>query len=73
MLRRGYNYTNGSDGLGPLDAGLFFLAFVCDPRAHFCRRRTGWQSTMSSPSISSAPARGCLQSRPACRSGRGGS
>ena len=24
MLRRGYNYTDGSDGLGRLDAGLFF-------------------------------------------------
>lgn len=35
MLRRGYNYTDGSDGLGRLDAGLFFVAFVCDPRTHF--------------------------------------
>lgn len=35
MLRRGYNYTDGSDGLGRLDAGLFFIAFVCDPRTHF--------------------------------------
>lgn len=31
MLRRGYNYTDGSDGLGRLDAGLFFIAFVRDP------------------------------------------
>ncbi len=35
MLRRGYNYTDGSDGLGHLDAGLFFIAFICDPRTHF--------------------------------------
>ena len=35
MLRRGYNYTDGSDALGRLDAGLFFVAFVRDPRAHF--------------------------------------
>ena len=35
MLRRGYNYTDGSDGLGRLDAGLFFIAFVVDPRTHF--------------------------------------
>ncbi|GAB3279476.1 iron uptake transporter deferrochelatase/peroxidase subunit [Sinomonas notoginsengisoli] len=35
MLRRGYNYTDGSDGLGHLDAGLFFLAFVKDPRTHY--------------------------------------
>lgn len=35
MLRRGYNYTDGSDGLGRLDAGLFFLAFQRDPRTAF--------------------------------------
>ena len=35
MLRRGYNYTDGSDGLGHLDAGLFFVAFVKDPRTHY--------------------------------------
>lgn len=35
MLRRGYNYTDGSDGLGHLNAGLFFIAYVCDPRTHF--------------------------------------
>jgi deferrochelatase/peroxidase EfeB len=35
MLRRGYNYTDGSDGLGHLDAGLFFIAFVADPRTHY--------------------------------------
>ncbi|MGB9033321.1 MAG: iron uptake transporter deferrochelatase/peroxidase subunit [Paeniglutamicibacter sp.] len=35
MLRRGFNYTDGSDGLGRLDAGLFFIAFVIDPRTHY--------------------------------------
>jgi deferrochelatase/peroxidase EfeB len=35
MLRRGYNFVDGSDGLGRLDAGLFFLAYVRDPRTHF--------------------------------------
>ncbi len=35
MLRRGYNFVDGSNGLGRLDAGLFFLAFVVDPRTHF--------------------------------------
>ena len=35
MLRRGYNYTDGADPLGKLDAGLFFIAFVRDPRAQF--------------------------------------
>lgn len=31
LLRRGYNFTDGSDGLGHLDAGLFFVAFTRDP------------------------------------------
>ena len=35
MLRRGYNFTDGSDGLGRLDAGLFFIAFVRDPRHQY--------------------------------------
>jgi deferrochelatase/peroxidase EfeB len=35
MLRRGYNFVDGSDGLGRMDAGLFFLVFVRDPRTHF--------------------------------------
>lgn len=35
MLRRGYNYTDGIDSLGRLDAGLFFVAFVRDPRTNF--------------------------------------
>nr|WP_146843348.1 iron uptake transporter deferrochelatase/peroxidase subunit [Cellulomonas composti] len=35
MLRRGYNFTDGNDALGRLDAGLFFLAFVQDPRTHY--------------------------------------
>jgi deferrochelatase/peroxidase EfeB len=35
MLRRGYNFTDGSDALGRLDAGLFFLAFVRDPAVQY--------------------------------------
>ncbi|WP_394215266.1 Dyp-type peroxidase [Brachybacterium vulturis] len=35
MLRRGYNYTEGSDSLGRIDAGLFFIAYVRDPRESF--------------------------------------
>ncbi|ROR93450.1 deferrochelatase/peroxidase EfeB [Salana multivorans] len=31
MLRRGYNYVDGTNPLGRLDAGLFFLAYVNDP------------------------------------------
>jgi deferrochelatase/peroxidase EfeB len=35
MLRRGYNFVDGSNDIGGLDAGLFFIAFVRDPRTHF--------------------------------------
>ncbi|MBK7819665.1 MAG: deferrochelatase/peroxidase EfeB [Tessaracoccus sp.] len=35
MLRRGYNYVDGNDQLGRLSAGLFFIAFVTDPRTHY--------------------------------------
>ena len=35
ILRRGYNFIDGSDGQGHLDAGLFFLAFMRDPGAQF--------------------------------------
>ena len=35
MLRRGYNFVDGSDALGGLNAGLFFIAYVRDPRTHF--------------------------------------
>ena len=34
-LRRGYNFVDGSNALGGLDAGLFFIAYVRDPRTHF--------------------------------------
>lgn len=35
MLRRGYNFTDGNDSLGRLDAGLFFLAYVRDPLTQY--------------------------------------
>ncbi len=35
ILRRAYNYTDGSDGLGRLDAGLFFLAYARDLERQF--------------------------------------
>jgi deferrochelatase/peroxidase EfeB len=35
LLRRGYNYVDGSDGLGRLGAGLFFMAYQRDPRRQF--------------------------------------
>lgn len=40
MLRRGYNFVDGSTNLGRLDAGLFFLAFVTDPRTHYIPMQT---------------------------------
>ncbi len=40
MLRRGYNFTDGTDGLGRLDAGLFFLAFVRNPVAQYVPMQT---------------------------------
>lgn len=35
LLRRGYNYVDGNDELGRLNAGLFFIAFQRDPRTQF--------------------------------------
>ncbi|HEX5331645.1 MAG TPA: iron uptake transporter deferrochelatase/peroxidase subunit [Cellulomonas sp.] len=40
MLRRGYNFTDGNDSLGRLDAGLFFIAYVRDPRTHYIPMQT---------------------------------
>lgn len=35
LLRRGYNFTDGADPLGRLDAGLFFIAFVREPLTRY--------------------------------------
>jgi deferrochelatase/peroxidase EfeB len=35
ILRRGYNFTDGTDGLGHLDAGLFFVCFARDAHKQF--------------------------------------
>lgn len=40
ILRRGYNFTDGSNGLGNLDAGLFFIAYTRDPLQHFVPLQT---------------------------------
>jgi len=42
ILRRGYNYTDGINAVGQLDAGLLFLAYMNDP-SHFVtlQRRLG--------------------------------
>jgi deferrochelatase/peroxidase EfeB len=40
LLRRGYNFTDGSNALGRLDAGLFFIAFVRNPTEHYIPMQT---------------------------------
>ncbi|GAA3041411.1 iron uptake transporter deferrochelatase/peroxidase subunit [Kitasatospora albolonga] len=35
LLRRGFSFTDGTDGLGRLEAGLFFLAYQRDTRKGF--------------------------------------
>ena len=35
LLRRGYNFVDGSNGLGQLSAGLFFIAYQRDPEKQF--------------------------------------
>ncbi len=45
MLRRGYNFVDGSNDLGHMDAGLFFLAFVRDPRTQFIPIQTKMSQT----------------------------
>lgn len=35
ILRRGYNFVDGSDGFGHLDAGLFFICFARNPHTQF--------------------------------------
>lgn len=37
ILRRGYSFVDGTDHLGRLDAGLFFMAYQRDPRKQFSR------------------------------------
>ena len=40
LLRRGYNFTDGTDGLGRLDAGLFFLAYMREPVRQYVPMQT---------------------------------
>lgn len=35
MLRRAYNFTDGIDDFGHLDAGLFFVSIVNSPEQRF--------------------------------------
>ncbi len=47
ILRRGYNFVDGTDGQGRLDAGPFFIAFVRDP----ARRFVPMQRTLSNNDV----------------------
>jgi deferrochelatase/peroxidase EfeB len=49
ILRRGYSFTDGTDGLGRLDAGLFFLAYQRDVREGFIplQRRLAAQDALN--------------------------
>lgn len=40
LLRRGYNFVDGSTNLGRLDSGLFFIAYLRDPRTHYIGMQT---------------------------------
>jgi deferrochelatase/peroxidase EfeB len=40
ILRRGYNFTDGTTSLGRLEAGLFFIAFVRDPVSQYVPMQT---------------------------------
>jgi deferrochelatase/peroxidase EfeB len=35
MLRRGFNFVDGTDAIGGLNAGLFFIGYVRDPATQF--------------------------------------
>ncbi|MCU1526354.1 MAG: hypothetical protein JWP75_117 [Frondihabitans sp.] len=37
LLRRGYNFVDGNDSLGRLNAGLFFIGYQRDPENQFVR------------------------------------
>ena len=63
MLRRGYNYTDGSDGLGRLDAGLFFLAYQRDVRTSFLPVQQMLARSDTLNSTSGTPVRRCLRFR----------
>ncbi|WP_060926017.1 iron uptake transporter deferrochelatase/peroxidase subunit [Microbacterium hydrocarbonoxydans] len=39
ILRRGFNYVNGNNDLGRLDAGLFFLSYQRDPQQFIALQR----------------------------------
>ncbi|GAB3616623.1 iron uptake transporter deferrochelatase/peroxidase subunit [Okibacterium endophyticum] len=47
ILRRGYNYVDGNDTLGLLDAGLFFISFQRSPEQFITVQRTLADDTLN--------------------------
>jgi deferrochelatase/peroxidase EfeB len=45
LLRRGYSFVDGTSGLGRLDAGLFFIAFVRNPVTQYIPMQAKLSST----------------------------
>ena len=66
ILRRGYNFTDGSDGFGHLDAGLFFIAFVRNPVTQFIPMQAELSRGTCSTSTSPTPEPRCSRSRRDC-------
>ena len=66
MLRRGYNFVDGSNALGGLDAGLFFIAFVRDPGTHFIPLQTRMAQARRADGVPEVHRLGALR-RPARR------
>ena len=63
ILRRGYSFTDGTDGLGRLDAGLFFLAYSATSARGSSRSSAGWRRPTRSTSTSSTWVRRSSPSR----------
>jgi len=73
MLRRGYSFVDGTDGLGHLDAGLVFLAYQRGARRAFIRSRPRWRAPTRSGGTCATPAPACGPCRQAyARAGTGG-
>jgi len=54
LLRRGYNFVDGSNGLGQLAAGLFFTAFQRDPVGRSSRSNARWPARRTTCSTSTS-------------------
>lgn len=70
LLRRGYNFVDGSNALGGLDAGLFFLAYVRDPQRQLIPMQRRWPRTTPSWIASRFTSWACSQCRPGVQRAR---